>query len=515
MSVLKKQLIILKIAASLLLAGCAGDGSGLGSNFEPINPIKEMESEDTYKGSEGYSAQRNNLTIISGVTKFENSKVKVNALEKLIEVEGVISIDSEIKQKFRVQLQGNLNQDGEAILRLKTNARTEVPSGLRLGAKAFCLDESQELLNCNVVVVDIFVRDGNTVYAHQIEARVKGSAANDKQDLNPELDGELGRYVGVQDVEEIEEIVSDKERPALPNPEKEKKSESNDDAKKEEPTDSKNAGDKKQSDPVETPKETEPKREAEPTPDGKEQPKPDSGKKDEPKAGSDKKEDGVSPSEPKKEKDSKGSTAKIPMAIGSPSEGSLLNAEDFTKVMNKNVLLLRTFRERHYGTKELHFVINKMANDTAELAGKKLVVGDLSAEKGGKIGSHKSHKNGLDVDLGYMIRGSTHFLDVTDGKKLANGLLLYQQWELFKRVVSTGYIDRIFLHRDLKKALCQLALNKKEVSIETKEGLAFETLRRLISDTEHNSHYHLRIKCSSQQKRCRQMIDPPRTMGCL
>lgn len=61
---------------------------------------------------------------------------------------------------------------------------------------------------------------------------------------------------------------------------------------------------------------------------------------------------------------------------------------------------------RRWGTQKLINTIDLIAIDYAERfpIGPRLVVGDLSRTRGGKLGGHDSHQNGLDVDIYYPRR---------------------------------------------------------------------------------------------------------------
>ncbi|MNL61906.1 Penicillin-insensitive murein endopeptidase precursor [compost metagenome] len=85
---------------------------------------------------------------------------------------------------------------------------------------------------------------------------------------------------------------------------------------------------------------------------------------------------------------------------------------------------------------------------------------------------------------------------------------------MFKMLVETKYVDRIFIHGTLKKALCELAIKKGEL-VKGRDSLASETLRRLRPDPQHHNHFHIRVKCGKDQTLCKQMIDPAKDSGCF
>ncbi|MNL43857.1 Penicillin-insensitive murein endopeptidase precursor [compost metagenome] len=153
-----------------------------------------------------------------------------------------------------------------------------------------------------------------------------------------------------------------------------------------------------------------------------------------------------------------------------------------------------------------------------EVPGYILPIGDMSKEKGGKFGTHKSHQTGLDADVAFYFESKNlqrSFVSAVAVDKPHGSWMLEKQWGLFKMVNKTKLVDRIFIHKTLKKALCQLAIKKGEIDKSDKSGDIYETLRRLSADTDHNTHFHLRLKCSKAQIRCRQLPEPAAGTGCF
>jgi murein endopeptidase len=99
-------------------------------------------------------------------------------------------------------------------------------------------------------------------------------------------------------------------------------------------------------------------------------------------------------------------------ALGLPQHGRLfcgvqLPADDDALVSWDGVLDRSPNRSwRRYGTQKLINAINLIAIDYGERfpIGPRLVVGDLSRTRGGRLDGHDSHQNGLDVDIYYPRR---------------------------------------------------------------------------------------------------------------
>lgn len=182
---------------------------------------------------------------------------------------------------------------------------------------------------------------------------------------------------------------------------------------------------------------------------------------------------------------------------------------------------------RHLFRSRRHFYGSQGLVELIELAsaellhrfpeGERLQVGDLSAERGGKIPGHSSHQNGLDADLSYFRVNHQDEIDdpsqgfqelfVVDGKLSAN-FDLERNWEFLKILVSSGRINRVFLDGVIKTALCDYALRSDP------SALAVETLRRLRPYPLHEDHMHLRLTCPSESPNCQEQELPPPGSGC-
>lgn len=487
------------IISFTILGACAPDSRDEGSvaktTYEPAKPVIVNE--------EGYRIAR-------GATRVQDMSVNFDPQTKSMSLRGKIeflstkggAIDSR-----PIDLSGVLSSDGFINLQ---NHRRDHPrtDTVQVAAKATCLSEQG---TCHSSFIDIYIYSEGVVYHHQIESHQElkdeekkpdsdkkdETSAEEEDDLESEggadeVEGEPGQYVGSikEDIQILLEIAPQEE------PKK-------DEPKKEEP--------KKEEPKKEEPKKEEPKKE---TPPKKDEPKKEEPKKDEPKHEEPKT---VPRPQPRPESE------KVSQAIGPVNSGRLENAANMLTYEKNNdpagFHIIRPARLTHFATNELAYIISQMGKLTKQdMPGYQLSVGDLSREKGGKLGSHKSHQNGLDADVAYYFNNKSFqgfFASAIAVDKPHANWMLEQQWKLYKNVVQTQLIDRIFIHKVLKKSLCELAIKNGELHKGNNEGLAYETLRRLIPDVDHYNHFHLRVKCSSAQVRCRQMAEPAPGSGCF
>lgn len=203
--------------------------------------------------------------------------------------------------------------------------------------------------------------------------------------------------------------------------------------------------------------------------------------------------------------------------IGLPNSGSMEKASNLKSIVTAGQLpvsFVHPYRQRYYGSFEMMETLIKLAAVSKAMPrGANLWVGDVSNKNGRRIqdSGHKSHQNGLDVDLGYaMTRGQTGgFTDiVTDGGGLIADHQMAETWGQFKAVWDMKVTDRIFIGATVKRHVCRYA---KKVGDYEQYG---QLLRHLRPTPGHDNHYHLRIKCTPNQPRCRMIGPPPTGTGC-
>lgn len=209
-------------------------------------------------------------------------------------------------------------------------------------------------------------------------------------------------------------------------------------------------------------------------------------------------------------------------AIGSPQKGILQNATNlFAKQLSYGdkspFSIIYPGRRTFFGTADMISMIDYLAQCLQSLVGGlKLLIGDISAEHGKKLGTHKSHQIGMDADIGYVQSPDLKVNSFTTvlSKDLSKTIMLKEQLYLFQFAVLTQNVDRIFVHPSIKVALCKTANELKLLEKGHEVPSIQETLRRLIPDKDHGTHFHLRIKCSKSQPQCIPMAEPEKGTGC-
>jgi penicillin-insensitive murein endopeptidase len=177
-------------------------------------------------------------------------------------------------------------------------------------------------------------------------------------------------------------------------------------------------------------------------------------------------------------------------------------------------------RNRGHGSTGLVALLESVAAEMRlrHADGERLQIGDLGAERGGRITRHGSHQNGLDADLAYF-RVSHTEQDLADESGFAATYVdaqgrvkpdfdVARNWELVKLLRASGRLNRVFMDQAIKETLCAHARAVGEYTTET------ETLRRLRPLEGHADHLHVRLTCPSTSSECRAQEEPPAGSGC-
>ncbi|MGE3975715.1 MAG: penicillin-insensitive murein endopeptidase [Bdellovibrionales bacterium] len=148
--------------------------------------------------------------------------------------------------------------------------------------------------------------------------------------------------------------------------------------------------------------------------------------------------------------------------------------------------------------------------------GDRLLIGDLTSQRGGKAGGHSSHQNGLDADIAYFNIARRHtnvgeradFQSMVVNGKISPEFDIERNVALLKGLYGSGRVARIFVHSAVKKAFCSY-FKSKGVDVQKND-----LLRRLIIYPNHHHHMHVRISCPLKSPTCVNQAPPTETSGC-
>ncbi len=206
-------------------------------------------------------------------------------------------------------------------------------------------------------------------------------------------------------------------------------------------------------------------------------------------------------------------------AIGYYSSGKLKGGES---IIERGTLVRKLFlqRQRFFGTVGIQDAISDAADFVRQTypEAEVLQVGDIAHQHGGACAGHASHQNGLDVDIVYLtkngkLQSQTAAYweeDFVSNKKVSANFHLERNFELFKHLVHTKPVGRIFVDEAIKKMFCDYAKKNNLM----KDAETVETLRRLRIEKLHSTHFHLRLTCPASDLSCKDQAEVPAGSGC-
>ena len=131
-----------------------------------------------------------------------------------------------------------------------------------------------------------------------------------------------------------------------------------------------------------------------------------------------------------------------------------------------------------------------------------LILGDLSKEGGGCLPPHKSHRGGIDADVGYYMRGAHQRRWL--GGATPETLDADRTWQLLRAFLSTGKLQFAFIDYALQQPLFEAGQRAGEPQEHLQAWFqwprpienAHETVIRHLGG--HDNHMHVRFQCDSE-----------------
>lgn len=201
-------------------------------------------------------------------------------------------------------------------------------------------------------------------------------------------------------------------------------------------------------------------------------------------------------------------------SIGLPYQGALTDAAELP-ASGPGFARYRAYGKRNYGTPNLVRAIERAAGEVRRLApgGAPLLVGDLSAQHGGRISGHASHRTGRDVDFllyvttlegiplpspGFIHFGADGLAPSLTGPYLA--LDARREWLLIRSLLTDSQSDVlwIFVSREIEALVTDYALSVGEPAEII--ARAVSVLHQPRDSANHDDHLHVRIGCSRDEQ---------------
>lgn len=198
------------------------------------------------------------------------------------------------------------------------------------------------------------------------------------------------------------------------------------------------------------------------------------------------------------------------LTVGHPNDGYQVRAK---KLSDTPHLVVKASSTRaRYGHPALVLMLRRSAKQVSRDAGGiKMLVGDLSRERGGPLYGHRSHQSGRDADVGFFATNakgkSVQLRDFVKfdakGKALDGSHLVfddYRNWLLVQAWVTDtrAGLSHIFVSHGLRARL--LAFAAKDARFARYVPRAAELLKQPEYGEPHDDHFHVRIACPPRQE---------------
>jgi murein endopeptidase len=188
-----------------------------------------------------------------------------------------------------------------------------------------------------------------------------------------------------------------------------------------------------------------------------------------------------------------------PLSIGTPDAGLLLNPVPFPE---GPLWTLREPRES-WGTDEtIGYVITAIESVEARYPGSpRVVIGDISNPRGGRLNRHRSHQAGRDADIGFYYRRGEVDTFLTARKR---DLDLPRTWALCRALLTETDVERIFVDRSLIAVLYTQAVAEGEDGDWLNDVFGRSGGKGIIQhERRHRDHMHVRFFNPRAQERGR------------
>ncbi len=199
-------------------------------------------------------------------------------------------------------------------------------------------------------------------------------------------------------------------------------------------------------------------------------------------------------------------------SIGTYNNGCILNPVELKQ--GANFEKPRLSRRNNFANPEMIKFIEDLSGDVNKKYGKKLLVADISKNKGGRIPSlHASHQIGLDADIWYKLYDPKQNLNESNIETLSptdmvssDGKKISEYWSadnenILRMAARNNNVDRIFVNAAIKKQFC--SKYKDEI-----------WQRKIRAWWGHNEHFHVRLKCPANSPECVMTVGAVNVDGC-
>lgn len=158
-----------------------------------------------------------------------------------------------------------------------------------------------------------------------------------------------------------------------------------------------------------------------------------------------------------------------------------------------------------WGTPEMIEAIVVAAEEMAWLMphADPLLIGDLSRERGGPLAPHRSHRSGIDADIGIYTTGAKQPVTAGFVTITPSNIDYEANWLFWSELLETGLVERILLDQSLINAMRSWAISSGTLSESEAYGIFPRAgdpdlwLKKGVFQhfPGHRDHIHLRVTC--------------------
>lgn len=209
-------------------------------------------------------------------------------------------------------------------------------------------------------------------------------------------------------------------------------------------------------------------------------------------------------------------TGGIAQSIGTYNAGCISGAVS-VPANGTGYQMMRLSRKRSFGHPDLKHFIEKLGQTAAKQNLGSLLIGDLGQARGGPtLSGHRSHQSGLDVDIWFLLskQAASRTLAFNERETWSAPSVLaahsdaidYNQWsqaneKVLEAAARMPEVDRIFVNPSVKRELCN-------------RSTSHDWLRKIRPWWKHDDHFHVRLKCPTNNKYCQGQEPLPPGDGC-
>lgn len=201
-----------------------------------------------------------------------------------------------------------------------------------------------------------------------------------------------------------------------------------------------------------------------------------------------------------------------PDPIGSYSAGCLQGGQQMA-LQGSGYQLLRPEQRRYFGHPELIRYLHDLIQQSRTQGIPPLLIGDMAMVRGGPFTSgHRSHQNGLDVDIWFrfgtpvlsraQLANPTPVDMVQTDNRHVSGNFTSKHRTLLRLAASDNRVERIFVHPAIKLALCEQTTGDRR------------WLHKIRPWFGHRAHFHIRLRCPAGAHDCTAQKPIPSGDGC-